>query len=113
MQDRPLATLDEAAHELGVPKMSLRNAAETHGLLVRMGRALRIERASYPELIEACRKKPKEPAYTSGRRESTTSETLVKSTDRPARAVAAMLKERSPITSRCETAPVVSLRPTR
>ena len=99
MQDRPLATLDEAAHELGVPKMSLRNAAETHGLLVRMGRALRIERASYPELIEACRKKPREPACISGRQVSGTSAIPAATTYRPAREVAEMLKSRSPTTS--------------
>ena len=32
-----LITIEEAAAELGVPKGSLRTAAERHGLLVRMG----------------------------------------------------------------------------
>lgn len=99
MQHSPLVTLEQAAAELGVPKLSLRNAAETHGLLVRMGRALRIERASYPELFEACRKKPKEPACTSGRQVSFTSEIPAATTYPPAREVAEMLKSRSPTTS--------------
>ena len=38
-----LLTIDEAANELGVPAGSLRRAAERHGFLVRMGRAIRID----------------------------------------------------------------------
>lgn len=99
MQNRLLATLEEAAHELGVRKGSLRNAAEKAGLLVRMGRAVRIERASYQELIEACRKEPREPACTSGKQVSGTSATPAATTYRPVREVAEMLKSRSPTTS--------------
>lgn len=53
-----LATLEEAAQELGVPKGSLRSAAEEHGYLVRMGRAVRIDRNDFEALVEKC----KEPA---------------------------------------------------
>ena len=38
-----LFTLDEAATQLGVPRASLRVAAEEYGFLVRMGRAVRID----------------------------------------------------------------------
>lgn len=47
-----LAKIHEAAEELGVPKGSLRMAADRLGLLVRMGRAVRIDRNSYEELIK-------------------------------------------------------------
>ena len=45
-----LLTIDEAANELGVPAGSLRRAAERHGFLVRMGRAIRID----PNDLGAC-----------------------------------------------------------
>ena len=38
-----LLTIDEAAERLGVPRASLRSAAQEHGYLVRMGRAVRID----------------------------------------------------------------------
>ena len=38
-----LLTIDEAAEQLGVPRGSLRAAAEEHGYLVRMGRSVRID----------------------------------------------------------------------
>ena len=59
-----LITIKVAAEELGIPPGSLRTAAEAHGLLVRMGRALRIDPETLPELIELCQGKPQEPAYT-------------------------------------------------
>ena len=55
-----LLKLDEAADELGVPCASLRTAAEEHGYLVRMGRAIRIDRETLPELIDLCRDHPRE-----------------------------------------------------
>ncbi|MBY6056348.1 hypothetical protein [Leisingera daeponensis] len=58
-QMRPsLTTFEEAAQELGVPKGSLRTAATEHGYLVRMGRAVRIDRNDFEALVEKC----KEPA---------------------------------------------------
>ncbi|WPZ30710.1 HNH endonuclease [Sulfitobacter sp. OXR-159] len=48
-----LCKIDEVAEELGVPKASLRTAAENHGFLVRIGSAIRLERDRLPELAEA------------------------------------------------------------
>ena len=59
-----LLTIDEAAAELGVKSGSLRTAAEQHGFLVRMGRSLRIESETLPELIKLCRENLPEPACT-------------------------------------------------
>jgi len=63
--ERLLATLPEAAEELGVPMKSLRKVAEDHGFLVRIGRAVKIQRADYEGIIRACRSEPKERAFTS------------------------------------------------
>lgn len=59
-----LCGIDEAARECGVPAASLRSAAEKHGFLVRMGRAIRLERNRLPELIVKCRDQPKDHAST-------------------------------------------------
>lgn len=60
-----LCRIEEAAADLGIPAASLRNAAEAHGFIVRMGRAVRIERNRLPELIKKCRDQPKEQGSTS------------------------------------------------
>ena len=60
----PLLTIEEAAKQLGVPKGSLRAAAQSHGLLIRMGRAVRIDPTSLGELITRCREQPKGLAST-------------------------------------------------
>tara|TARA_R100001086_G_scaffold209999_1_gene125881 strand:+ start:202 stop:441 length:240 start_codon:yes stop_codon:yes gene_type:complete len=73
---RPLLSIDEAADELGVPKASIRTAAETHGFLVRMGRAVRVERDRLGELIEKCRDQPKGQGSTSSNTDRTGSQTL-------------------------------------
>ena len=98
-----LLTLDEAATELGVPRASLRSAAERHGFLVRMGRALRIDPETVPELIEKCRSKPRVPAGTGEARETTTSGTKAASSSQRAQATADRLIERSRATSRKRT----------
>ena len=59
-----LATLDEAADELGVKKGSIKNAADEHGLLVRIGRSVRIDRNDYSELVKRCQDPAKAPAFT-------------------------------------------------
>ena len=56
-----LLTIQEAAEQLGVPPGSLRTAAQRHGFLVRMGRAVRIDPNDLPELIRSCQDKPKDP----------------------------------------------------
>ncbi|WP_230796823.1 helix-turn-helix domain-containing protein [Salipiger marinus] len=60
-----LCTIDEAAAVLNVPVRSLRTAAEQHGFIVRMGRAVRIEKARLGELIKKCRDQPKAQGSTS------------------------------------------------
>ena len=70
-----LATIEEAAKELNVPKGSLKTAATDYGFLVRMGRAIRIDRNDYPKLIKACRDQAKAPASTNGKTESMSSGT--------------------------------------
>lgn len=47
-----LLTIDEAADELGVPRAAMRAAAERYGLLVRMGRAVRIDPNDLGELVK-------------------------------------------------------------
>ena len=56
-----LLTIEKAAIELGVPPGSLRTAAQQHGFLVRIGRALRIDPNDIPELIDRCRDTPRDP----------------------------------------------------
>ena len=60
-----LCTIEEAAELVGVPEASLRSAAETHGFLVRMGRAVRVERETLPKLVKKCLDQPKEQDSTS------------------------------------------------
>ena len=59
-----LLKLKEAATELGVPPGSLRTAAQRHGLLVKMGRAIRIDPNDLPELIKSCQEPPKDQDST-------------------------------------------------
>lgn len=51
-----LLTINAAADQLGVPPGSLRTAAKKHGLLVRMGRTIRVDRDDYEELIQNAKK---------------------------------------------------------
>lgn len=54
-----LMTIEAAAAEIGVPKASLRSAAEQHGFLIRIGRAIRIDPNQLPELLKKCQNAPK------------------------------------------------------
>lgn len=65
MNTPDLRTLDEAASELRVPKASLRTAAEKHGLLVLMGRAIRIDRNDYGRLVKKCQDQARAQGSTS------------------------------------------------
>lgn len=56
----PLCEIKDAALALGIPPASLRSAAEHHGYIVRMGRAIRLERDRLNELVKKCRDKPRE-----------------------------------------------------
>ena len=107
---QPLLSIDEAAEKLGVPKGSLRSAAEAHGLLICMGRTRKISPDDLPELIEKCRNAPKAPASTGGKTSlSGSSATLDARTDRPASKIAEKLKKRSHSTLHKKTAQVVPL----
>ena len=98
-----LLTIKEAANELGVPPGSVRTAAKRHRLLVRMGRALRIDPETLPELIKLCREKPQERDSTNASTAYGSSATGSDPCQR-ALATAAKLKEGSRDTSRNETA---------
>lgn len=95
-----LATIDEAAAELGINKGSLKATAERHGFLVRIGRFSRIDRNTYQELIDRCREKPQELAFTSDKTKVCgSSETPVTLTNQQVLATVEMLKGRSRPTS--------------
>lgn len=104
----PLATLPEAARELGVPVGSLRREAERLGLLIRMGRAIRVARADFGELIEGCRENPRAPASSSGATADSTCAMALSSSQR-AREIAERLKRSSRATSRSAGGQLVRL----
>ncbi len=60
----PLCTIGKAAIAMGVPKASLRHAAERHGHIVRMGRVILLERDLLLDLVKKCRDQPKVPDST-------------------------------------------------
>ena len=97
-----LLKLDQAAAELGVPEGSLRRAAEQHGYIVRMGRAVRIDPNDLPELVKRCQDTPKAHASstaTAARPASTLSATDPDSSRR-ALEIAEKLKRHSQDTSK-------------
>ncbi|WP_171172601.1 helix-turn-helix domain-containing protein [Ruegeria sp. HKCCA0370] len=53
-----LLTIEQASEILNVPKASLRTAAEEHGYLVRIGRAVRIDQDQLRDLVEKCKIPP-------------------------------------------------------
>ncbi len=95
-----LVTIDEAARQLGVPKGSLRTAAETHGFLVRMGRALRIDSNDFSRLVKKCQDQAREQGSTSSSTGHTgTSEIRASQTGQRAALAAQRLKKSSQRTS--------------
>ena len=104
-----LLTIAEAAKRLGVPKGSLRSAAERHGLLVRMGRAVRIDPNTLTELIEKCRDREKAPASGSAKTMADGLSSTAQQHVQQARETAEKLKARSPATLPKKTAQVVRL----
>ena len=98
-----LLTIEQAAESLGVPKGSLLSAARRHGLLVKMGRASRIEEQSLRELIEKCRESAREPASNGGGTEASTTSGTARDDVQRALATAERLKRSSPATSRNAT----------
>lgn len=105
-----LCTIDDIADELGVPKASLKTAAETHGFIVRIGRAIRLERERLPELLKKCRDQPKEQGSTSSNTDRTgTSETRGNPTAQRAAQAAQKLKKHSEHTSPQRAAQVLPM----
>lgn len=107
-----LLRIEEAAEKIGMPKQAVRNEAERHGLLIRMGRNLRLHPDDLEELVNLCRVVPKARAST-GEREKTAPTSGRSATEapafRPAQTAAAKLKAHSRSTSKGSTAPVVPL----
>lgn len=105
-----LTTVEDAAQILGVPTASLRTAAETHGFLVRMGRAIRIERDRLPELLKKCRDQPKEQGSTNSNTARTgTSGTQASPTVQRAAQAASKLKKPLARTSQPKAAQVLPM----
>lgn len=106
----PLCSIQQAAATLGVPKASLRNAAETHGFIVRMGRAVLLESERLPDLVKKCRDQPKEQDSTNSNIVRTgTSETQANPTAARAARAATMLKKHSQHTSQQKAAKVLRM----
>ena len=57
-----LLKVEEVAKLLGVPRKAVRDAAEQHGYLTRIGRCVRINPDHIPELLEKCLDPAKAPA---------------------------------------------------
>ena len=95
---KPLLTPDQAAKTLGVPVASLRGAAEKHGLLIRIGRSVRIDPNDLKEIVKRCREHPQEHASTAARRRASSSSATAVHTSAQADEIADRLIRRSPVT---------------
>ena len=105
-----LCKIEEAAAEIGVPSASLRTAAENHGFIVRMGRAIRLERDRLPELLKKCRDHPKGQGSTNSNTDRTgISETKAKPTVQRAALAASRLKKPLAHTSQPKGAQVLPM----
>ena len=95
-------TMKEAAERLGggVSHEAVRQIAEDHGHLIKVGRKVCVLEEELPELIDKCRVKPKAPASTSAPTQARgSSETPDSQTGARARQVAQKLKRISRNTS--------------
>ena len=106
-----LFTIAEAANEMGVKPGSFRREAERHGLLVRVGREIRFDPATFPEFIEKCRDREKAPASGSAKTMAAGSSLTAQSHVPQARKTAAKLKRRSPATLPKKTGPSAQIHP--
>lgn len=96
-----LLTIEQAAQKLNVPIASVKTAAEAHGLLIRMGRAVRIADADLEGLIQLCRNQPKAHASTGARMAANGSSAKQdKATSTRALEACRKLKQSSPSTSK-------------
>lgn len=105
-----LLKVEEAAKSLGVPIDSLRNAADTHGMTIKFGRAVRLHPNDLEELVELCRVNPKARASI-GAKEKTLTQSGKSATtgmleSRPAQTTANKLKRNSRSTSRASSGQV-------
>ena len=105
-----LLKIEQAAKELGVPVQSLKTAAQEHGYLVKMGRALRLERDRLDELVKKCRVQAREQGSTSSNTAHTgTSGTRASATAPRAAQAAQKLKKSSRRTSQPEDGKVLPM----
>ena len=112
--DGPLClTFEIAAARMGVPKESLRRAADEQGMTIRMGRFVGLYREDLKELIEKCRVEQKAPVSTGetspDRQRIGKSEIQATSGSQPALSAAKRLKSSSRTTSAEKPAQVVQL----
>lgn len=106
----PVPAIEDVAAALGLPKASLRAAAEEHGYLVRVGRAVRMDKGRIQELIDKCRVQPKEQGSTNtSTRHTGTSQTQGKPHAARAAQAAKMLKKPSRHISQQKAAPVLPM----
>ena len=98
-----LLTLDEAAETPGVRVASLRGAAERHGYLIRMDRAVRIDPNDIEEIVNRCRDHPQEHASAAARTRASSSSATATGTSAQANEIAEKLIRHSPVTSRSAT----------
>ena len=108
-----LLTIEEAAKQLGVPCASLRTAADGHGYLVRMGRAVRIDPSDLEEIIKKCQDRERQRACTTAPTGASGSSVTATDACQRAQATAAKLKVRSRGTSQNGTGPPAQVLPIR
>ncbi|WP_253949225.1 hypothetical protein [Mangrovicoccus sp. HB161399] len=114
MADPLTITIPEAAKRLGAPKAVVERVAADLGLLIVFGKRKKIDPNDLPEIMNACRSKPRALASTAGKiPASTSSATPAAGSAQQALATAERLKRLSPATSKNATAPVVPLRQTK
>ena len=87
-----LLTIAKAAAELGVPQGSLVAAARKHGLIVKMGRARRIDPNDFPELIKQCQDQPQDHGCIAAKTAAVTTLSATPEAESSRRALAAAKK---------------------
>lgn len=103
-----LWTMKDAEAKTGIPATSFQRAADEHGMLIRMGRAVRFDPDDLKELLKKCQGQAKAPASTSEKTERGPSSTARSSAAR-ALLIADELKKRSRNTSASAGGQVVPL----
>ena len=111
MTSKPLTvTIEQAARDLGAPKVFVRRLAEDLGLLIHYGSRKRIDPNDYQEILDACRNTPRVPVCTVAKTQvSTLSETQGAASVQRALETAEKLKRHSQTTSQNEKGQLVPL----